>query len=857
MKAQELGDADRARRAFGNPLRLREASRDMWGWASMERLVRDVTYALRLMRRSPGFTLVAVLTLALGIGANTAIFTVLYNVVLRPLPYPQPDRLMKLYLLVSSDQRGARMIGFSTPKFEEVRRLSATFEALSAYALRELNLTGAGDPERVTGEFVSAAYFPMLGIRATLGRGFLAEEDQVSGTPQVALLSDGLWRRRFGAGPGVIGKTIRLNDVPVTVVGVAPAWFRGESDRAELWLPLAAAPAILHGPTMLTSRRTHWHEVMGRLKDGMTPEQAAQEVRAIMRRMEELIPSGPRDAWDAGAMPLAETKVAADMRTALVILYAAVAFVLLIACVNLANLLLGRAVARSREVAIRLALGAGRISLVRQFLTETLLLALLGGVAGLLLAVWGMDLLALLRPEGDAGFWPSYMRQIDADALRVSGPVVLFNVLLSLATGVLFGLAPALRASRADVNHALKGSLGGWRPGPRGLRRFDSRRALAAAQMALVLMLLAGAGLMVRSFARLMARPLGIQPDHVLTFRLALPGTRYSTAAARSFFERFLSREGAQPGVESVALSQGLPVKERGTVTGAQIDGRAEIHYVGYHRVHPDFFKVLRISLVAGRFFTNRDTEGSPPVAIVNESAGRDLFGGASPLGHRIAAFDLSVQAEIVGVVADVHFEKQKPQLPLGADVFVCLLQHRPNWVDVAVRTTGDPLRLTPAIRKLVAELDPALPVYEVASMEQHVAGARSHARFSTVLLASFAALALLLATVGVYGVFSYSVAARTRELGVRIALGARGSDVLRLVMREGLGVCLAGLALGLPAAWAATRTLASQLHGLSPHDALTYTSASLLLVAVGLLACYLPAHRATRIDPMEALRCE
>jgi predicted permease len=649
-----------ARRRFGNELALREAAREAWSWRWLDALARDVRYGVRAFGRSPGFTAVAVLTLALGLGANTAIFAVLYNVVLRPLPYPDADRLVKVYLTANSDRRGPRDVSFSYPKFQDLKRANTVFDSMAAYGNRPYTIMSPGPAERVRGEVASASYFPMLGITPAMGRTFLAEEDSDPDAHTVAILGDHLWRGRFGADPSAIGKTIRIDGKSLTIVGVAPPGVRGDSGNAEFWMPFSMA-----GSDSFNFRQQHWHQAIAHLKPGVTPAQAAVEVRAIMRRLEEEQPSGS-GTWDANAVSLGESKIDPALAKGLAILYAAVGFVLLIACANLANLTMARMVGRQREIAVRVAIGAGRASLVRQVLVENVLLSAAGGVAGMLLAAWSMHLLALIRPEANAGYWPSYMRQLDAQAMSVTAPVLAFSLALSFFAGILFGLAPALKATRGDVNELLKG---GAPRGPHRHRGPGFRRALLAGQMALVVVLLVGAGLMIRSFARLSAIPLGVETRNVLTVRLSLPYQKYKGVAGRQFFDRLMARVRGLAGVDAVTIAEDLPALERGTITVAEaIDSRPANEFIGWRSVDPGFFELFRIPMRSGRTFTERDLKG-PPVAILSEWAARALFPGQNPIGHHIKAN--RTDCEIVGVAAEIHYEKQRQQLAIVGDMYM------------------------------------------------------------------------------------------------------------------------------------------------------------------------------------------
>jgi putative ABC transport system permease protein len=839
-KAQSSSSST-ARSQFGNELLLRESAREAWSWRWLDALARDIRYGVRAFGRSPGFAAVAVLTLALGLGANTTIFAVLYNVTLRPLPYPDAERLAKVYLTSQSDARGARDVSFSYPKFQDLQRATTVFDAMAVYALRSYTVTAPGPVARLRGEVASASYFSMLGIEPALGRAFLPAEDADPGAHAAVIIGDELWRGRFGADPNVLGKSLRVDGDMLSVVGVAPPGVCGDSGHAAFWLPLSMAPK-----SSLTNRKQHWQEAIGHLKPGVTMAQAAAETRSIMQSLERQQPTWG-GIWDANTVSLGASKTDPDLSKGLLVLYAAVGFVLLIACANLANLTMARMVGRKQEIAVRVAIGAGRGSLIRQVLVENVLLSLAGGMAGMLLAAWSMRLLALLRPEGDAGFWPTYMRQIDAQTMRVSAPVLWFSLLLSLAAGLLFGLAPALRASRGDVNRLLKGgsNQAPWR---RGLFRF--RSVLLAGQMALLFVLLVCAGLAMRSFARLAGVSPGVETRNVLTVPVNLPSQKYQGAAGRQFFDRLMAQVRGLPGVELATVSDDLPALERATVTTADaVDGRPIEEYIGSRSVDPGFFELFRIPMRAGRTFNEQDRQG-PPVAILSENAARALFPGQSPIGHHV---DVGVNCEIVGVAAEIHYEKQRQQLAIVGDMFVT--SARPFGGILIVRAAGNPLGLLPAIRRTIAGLDPEIPVEGARTLDDRVFMVHSYQRFTTVLLGAFGALALGLAVVGIYGVFSYAVAARTREFGIRLATGAGPGDILGLVLREAAALSIVGLALGLPAALAASRVLRSMVEGATMADPWTYSATAAALVATALAASYFPARRAAKLDPLRALR--
>jgi predicted permease len=832
-----------ARRQFGNELALREAARETWSWQWLDALARDVRFGARIFRRSPGFTAVAVATLALGLGANTAIFALLYHVVLQPLPYPEADRLVKVYLTVDSDRRGPRDVGFSYPKFQDLRRSNTTLNSMAVFAQRTFTVTSPGPAERIYAEIASSNYFPMLGIAAALGRTFLPEEDGARGAHPVVILGDAFWRARFAADPSVIGKAVRLDGKTLSVVGVAPPGVRGDSGRADLWIPLSMAES-----GDLTFRQQHWHQVIALLKPGVAVEQAAEEVKAIMRHLERAQPSGD-GVWDANAVPLGTSKVAPELTRAMVVLYAAVGFVLLIACANLANLTTARMVSRRKEMAVRVAIGAGRAALIRQVLVENVLLSLAGGAAGMVLAVGSMRWLALLRPEMGVGMWPRYMREIEPQVMHITAPVLAFGLALSLAAGIVCGLAPALRSTRGDTAEFMKGgaSQGGRRRGRMGIRGL-----LLVGQTGLVMVLLVGASLTIRSLARLTNVPLGVETRNILTVPLELPYPKYALSSGRQFFDRLEEQVRVQPGVEAVTLASSLPAIGRGAVDVDSIDSRPVKEHIGWSAVDSGFFEVFRIPIRAGRAFTERDRHG-PPVAILSERAARTLFPAENPIGHRLKAN--RVECEIVGVAAEISYgDSSKQNVAVVGNMFMA--PARP-YGHLIVRAGTNPMGLLPAVRKIVAGLDPEIPVQGARTMAENVFLVHSYQRFGALLLTVFAVLALGLAAVGIYGVFSYAVAARTREFGVRLATGACGADILRLVLREAALLSGAGLALGIPAAVAALRLLGSVVNMPVGADALTCAAMAVVLVSTALAASYIPARRAAKLDPLVALRCD
>ena len=839
------GEARRAaERQFGNSTLLKETSRATWRWLRWDELVRDLRYGLRTLRRSPGFAAVAMATLALSVGANIAVFTVIYKVVLRPVEYRDMGRLMDVHLILTEQRRGTIPMSWSYPKFQELVRFNRSFDALAAFQDLEFTLGGVAIPEHVTGEIVSAQYFRMIGIAAQLGRVFVDQEDQAASAP-VVLLSDTLWRGAFGGDPGVLGRAIRVDGLPVTVAGVLPPGFKGESGLADMWAPMSAYLRQYPNP----GRGGHNLLAIGRCKPGVSPRQADEDVRQLVARMERQIPTSPHggDKWSGGARPLLDARVDPALRKSLWILQGATLFVLLIGCVNLANLMLGRGTARRRELAIRLALGTNRGALVRQMLVEPILLALGGGAGGLLLAGWGLHLVGTVLPA-DRGFEFGYQRFIHPATFRLGLPLMAVGMLLALATGILFGLAPAWQTARTDVNEGLRGGLEG-----RGPHGFRFRNALVVAQMALALVLLAGADLMIRSFSALLATNFGAETHRIVTLT-AQPSVR-ADAARRAFFLEFERRAAALPGVEAAALTHGLPAYGPDLGTTLHVEGREDAVDTGDFMVSPAFFRLFRVPIVAGRAFDQRDGPDSPPVVVISESAAHRFFPGKNPVGLHMEYPQMGRrQAEVVGVAGDVKFGP--PRAPDRPVVYCSVLQNRMGGY-LAVRTAGDPRAFAAALRGLAHALDPEAPVYDIRTMEEIAAAATWRERLAAVLLGVMAALSLTLAAVGIYGVFSYSVAARTRDFGVRIALGATRVDILAKVLRECVALSAVALLAGLPAARLLSHLLAGQLFHVSAANPLSYAVTAGLLVAVALLACILPARRATRIDPVVALRSE
>jgi putative ABC transport system permease protein len=706
-------------------------------------------------------------------------------------------------------------------------------------------------------------------VQAVHGRTFTAEEDRTPGTHAVALLGYETWRGRFGGDPAVVGRTIRLNRAPFQVVGVLPPGFRGLTGEAEVWVPMQMAPTVMF-PEALEERWAHWFRVVARPRPELSAEAAAATMATAGKRIDEAhpIPIQSNAVWGANAVPLREARLDPAVRTSILVLAGAVTCVLLIACANVANLLLARATGRRREVAVRLALGAGRRRLVRQLLTESLLLALAGGAAGLLVASWSVQLLAALRPAlAGVARGPVGTSLLDVASARLDGPVLLYSLALSVLTGIVFGTVPALLSTRPDLTGSLKEGAAAA-VGAEGLfgtrRRFGTRDLLVAGEIALALVLLLGAGLMLKSFARLRALDPGFRPEGVLTFRLDPPEPRYTRQNAAAFKERLLERLAALPGVEAASVDYCPPLQTCNRTVVTRLGGGpplppGEGPEIGVHSVGEDHFRALGIPILAGRAFTPADREGAPLVAILNQAAARRLWPRSGAVGRQIQVgigmFGDEDMAEVVGVVGDVKYGP--PELAPGPDVYVSYRQYTAPRGTVMLRAAGDPIQLAAGVRAAVQRIDPELPVFDLKSMEERAADATARSRYGALLLAAFAALAVALAGIGVYGVMSYAVAQRRREMGLRMALGARPVDVVRLVVGRGALLAALGVAAGLVAGNALTRFLEGMLFDVATTDPAVFTAIAALLTAVALLATYLPARRARRVDPMTALKTE
>lgn len=812
----------------------------------MDTLLRDIRYGIRGLLKRPGFTAIAVLTLALGIGANTAIFSVVNAVLLRPLPYAQADRL---FVPWGSRSNMAEHTVVSYPDFADWQAQTKTLDHVAAYSssgtlLRE----GDADPELITGAAASAELFPLLNVTPILGRAFTRDEDRPN-APPVIVLGHSLWRRRFNSDPNIVGKQIRIGSTSATVLGVLPEGFNfpARATKTEFLRPLA--------PTIgeRTQRRGSYSlRVIARLRPGVTAAAAEDEMRAIGVRLEQQYPD---EGFRLGArlIPLQE-EVTWGSRTPLLVLLGAVGFVLLIACANVANLTLVRAASRHREIAIRAALGAGRRRVVRQLLTESLLLALIGGTLGLLVAWWGVHFLLVSSPLNMPG-----LKEAGLDSR-----VLAFTAFISMLTGVIFGLVPALQASRANLQDALKE---GSRGAAGGAVRNRVRAGLVVVEVALSLVLLVGAGLLAKSFLLLSEVRPGFEPEHVLTTDLSLARTKYpGPEQQEAAFADIVNRAAAIPGVQAAAVIYPLPLGGNSNANTFLIAGRPALRPedkpISNHRtISPDYFRALNIPVLRGRSFDARDNEKAPPVLIVNETFARHFFPGVEALGQQIIIEGergdnvVPPPREIVGVVGDVRHDALDTEA--GPEYYVPFTQAAEPSMSLVVRSSSDNLTLAGSVREVIKQLDKEQYVPTIQPMTKLVAESISRRRFNTLLTGLFALVALLLASVGIFGVLNYTVAQRTQEIGVRVALGAQTHDVLRLILGQGVRLIMFGVALGLVASFALTRVLAGMLFGVTPTDPLTFVTVSVLLGSVALLACYIPARRATKVDPLVALRYE
>lgn len=816
----------------------------------MEALIKDIRYALRALRDRPGFTIVAVITLALGIGANSAIFSVVSAVLLNPLPYHEPDRLV--VALYGGGQSSSNPV--SPRDFRDWQEQNTVFEQMAAASLWGPNMTGRDQPEQIRGLQATGNLFDMLGVEAALGRGF-TEDDDKAGAEPVVVLSDQLWKRRFGGDPSIIGQTLTLDGRTYTVIGVMPPSFQFPffwATRTEMW-------SLSQLNTADFSRRARFLRVFARLKPDATVAQAQAEMASISARLAEQYPD-TNTGLAAVVTPLHQ-KITGQYRSTLLVLLGAVGFVLLIACTNVANLLLARASAREREIAVRLALGATRLRLVRQLLTESVMLAIIGGAAGLALAFWSVRALVAGLPAD------ALPRQ---QGIGVDAGVFAFTLLLCLLTGIVFGLAPAIQASKTDLNESLKS---GGKNAAGDSRGRSMRSGLVVAELALALMLLTGAGLMTRSFIRLQSIDPGFNSQDLLTMTISVAGTSQAQGPRRAqFFQQALERIEALPGVRSASFVNHLPLGgdrwgTQFTVEGQPAPAPGQAPGAAFRVAHSGYLETMGIRLLSGRDFTERDTLDAPGVVIINEAIARQYWPGEDPLGKRIKLGDIEAQIpwlSVVGVVGEVKQEdwaeegRNEVYIPyLQTRIYLTGPQPHNQYLTLVVRTDSDAISLASSIRREVWAIEPNAPISSVATMEEITANEVWQPRLSMFLLGGFAVVALLLAAVGIYGVMSYSVTRRTQEIGVRMALGASQGDILKLVVSQGLKLSILGLGIGLAAAFALSRLLEGLLYQISPTDPVTFALVAFVLGAVAFVSCYLPARRAAKVDPQVALRYE
>ncbi len=810
----------------------------------MRDLFQDLRFALRQMAKRPGFTLVVVLTLALGIGANAAIFSVLDAVLLRPLPYDKPDQLVKVWTRFTGIGQPNDQNWISPPEFRDIQQLNNSFSDLAVIDMGSFNLGVKGSPQRVVGAAISPSLFRMLGAQPMLGRNFLPEEAQ-PGREKEVILSYGLWQRVFGGSASVIGATIRIDGVPMSVVGVMPNGFAYPSE-SEIWGPRAFSPDELGE----NNRGNHGLELLGRIKPGLSMTQVQLDMDRVSRTMIEQHKSYPYEKYGFGIIlhPLLEETVG-DVKPSLIVLMASVGLVLLIACANVANLLLVRASERRQEMGVRMALGASSWRLARQLLTESVVLALAGGLAGLALTPWALRALVKLAAD-------SLPRTVNT---TVDGRALAVMIAVTVATGILFGLAPALQVRSKESWETLKNARS-----TEGSRPKRLRRALVMVETALSLVLLAGAGLLMRSFEQILKVDPGFRPENVLTVRVALPDAEYSKPEqVRGFYDTLLDRVQALPGVASAGAVSGLPLSAEGGSGTTTIDTQSvpledRTPEADQRAVTPGYFKAMGISLVRGRFFEARDTDGAPPVAIVDESLAQVFWPNQDPIGKRLhpgSAKSKAPWTTVVGVVR--HVRNRTLEARSRVEVYWPEDQMNFSAMTLAILASGNPMNLAPTIQREVSAIDPDLPVYRVRTMTEVMGESVARRRLALTLLALFAGLALLLASVGIYGVTSYVVAQSRQEIGLRMALGAGRDDVLRLMMRQGMKTILLGLGIGLVAALALTRWMSGMLFSVRPADPVALGGAAALLMAVALVAIFIPARRAARLNPMEALRYE
>ena len=824
----DSGGSREARLRFGNPSLWKEISRDMWTFVSVENLVKDLRYGARVLLKNRGFTVVAVITLALGIGATTAIFSVVDGILLNTTPFKDPGRLVS----ITEMEPFLPDAPVSPPDFCDWKAQSTVFERIGVVSDRGFILTGGGPPERLVGAQVSTDYFQMLGIEPVLGRDFSAEEDDPSHQDTV-LISSELWKSRFGGAPDVVGKALTLSGSSYKVIGVMPAGLKLDYPSPQVWEPVSCKTKML-----TQNRGTHFISVVGRLKTGTSIKQAQSEMDTIASGLSNQYPAS-NDGIGVHVTPLAEAETT-DVRSGLLLLLAAVGFVLLIVCANVANLQLVRMSARQREMAVRAAVGASRTRLVHQLLTEGLLLALAGGALGLAVAYGLVPLLARNLPRNVTGVWD----------VRVNGEVMLFTLALAVATAVLFGIFPALRLSRPNLNDALASS----QRQTAGAAHRRLRSSLVVSEMALALLLLVSAGLMFRSFILLRRDNPGFDPRGALTMRVALPAYKYKEPQQAAFFKEALDKISTMPGVVAAGAVSTLP-GENGSSSGIHVAGQPEPAdgqrpLVGTYTATPEYFHAAAIQLLGGRVFTESDDAKSPLVTVIDKRLAEQYFPGENPIGRRVNFWGKDF--EIVGVVGNVKEHGFNENM---AEAYASEAQLPGSSMSLVVRTAVDPLSLTNSVTGAVQSVDSDQPVWDVSALETVYDEGQLHARLNTSLFMAFGLLALILSAVGIYGVMSYSAAQRTHEIGIRMAMGARPAEVMRLMLGQGASLALLGVGIGVVASIGLTRLMSTLLFGVKATDPITFAAASIVLILVGLAACYVPARRATSIDPMRALR--
>jgi putative ABC transport system permease protein len=830
------------------------------GGLTMRYLGHDLRYAARLFRRTPAFTATIVITLALGIGANTAIFSVVDALLFKPLPYPHAGRL---YAVTLANQTPLGMQYWPYPKYAALVRTQDTFDLAAAYARTELVIEAGGQPLQIEAEVVSSSYFPLFGLSAAIGRTFTADEETVPARDAVVVIGDALWRSAFGADPAAVGRSIALKGRAYQIVGIMPPSCRGQTGSAQMWLPVMMADHFMYQGAA-SGGSSWWMRVAARLRPDVPERTAAARMPPLAERVGRIDRSRMKNAMQDGRelfrlVPLRDVKVDPAIRRSFVILLAAVGFVLLIATANTANLLIGRAVTRRAEFALRRALGASQAAIVRQVLIESLLLAAASGTAALGVSLLTLRWLTSAKPMNATGFWSQYARTFDYFTVSLDPRIAAFNVAVALGVGILFGLLPARQAAGSDLTDSLARRAG---TSAAGFRRFSVRGALVLTEIGVSIVLLVSAGLMARSFARAASANLGFEPDGVITMTASLPSRK-----PVAFYRQLLERVAAIPGVEQPSLVLAQPLAGSTWRGPIALDAAPQpAIQANTNVVTPGFFATFGIRRAEGRLFTDDDREAAPRVAIVNRTFARTAWPGAPAIGQRVrtdfrVAFgDPKGSTTIVGVVDDVVYgalEEPPPAMiylaawqPLGTPQAMSLAPST-----IAMRTSLDPAAAVAAVREQLRQLDAAIPLYDVASMGERAARNTARYRYGSAMMGALAALALLLAAIGTYGVIAHGVAARTREIGIRVALGARPADVFTLIVGGGLTLTLAGVILGLAGAFAASRMLAGMLYGVAPHDPATFGGIALLMGAVALLATYLPARRAMRVDPVVALR--